>query len=64
MTATELRASYVHCLSTNSMAYWGTIRRTLGAMASDRKMQTTCRSAAQLLPTTGNPAHALLARFA
>ena len=32
MTATQTRASYINCLSTNAMNYWSTIRRTIMAM--------------------------------
>lgn len=63
MTTAPLRMNTINGLSAGSMDYWSTIRRTLRAMASDKSMQATCRSAAQLLPATGNPAHALLARF-
>jgi len=63
MNASQLRASYINCLSANAMNYWGTIRRTMHAMSFDAQMKTTCRSAAQLLPPHGNPANALIGRF-
>jgi hypothetical protein len=52
MNASQLRASYINCLSANAMNYWGTIRRTMQV-----------KLAAQLLPPHGNPANALIGRF-
>lgn len=63
MTAIELRASYIHCLSKGSMNYWGRIRRTLSAMRNGQTMQTTGQGAAQLHPTHADSGRVLLARY-
>ncbi len=59
-SARRMRAPF---LSDETLSYWSIMRRTVSALKHDASMKTTCRSAAQLLPPSGNPARDLMARF-